>query len=449
MLHPESAQKRYWEILVFIFTVLASVIIPYRFVLPAPAGPGILLIEGIWSVVFILNILITLRSAVFHNGILINDPKTIYRKYLSKGFALDFISALPFDLFFDLLESSGMTNSLGPYTQFILILRFLRLLRLIPSIRLTHQWQHSHLFNPSLVHMLFLFFWILMIAHWGACGWIYFSGLGPVQDHYTKYIRALYWSITTLTTIGYGDIVPVTNTQIIYAMLVAISGAGLYGYVIGNIASLLANMNIAKTQHLEKMKTINTFMRYKDFPTELQQKIRKYYTYLWESRRDYDEVSLTKDMPSSLKREVSLFLKREVIEKVPIFRGTEDGFIKEIVMHLKPVVYTPGDFIFHAGEIGHDMYFISKGVVEIVSGDGSNVYATLTDGDFFGEIALVTNQPRTASVRAADYCDLYTLDKKTLERVLEHFPDIAGHIHAMAKERASSTAEQKMQMPEK
>lgn len=449
MLHPESILKRYWEITVFIFTILASVIIPYRFVLSAPAGPGILLLEGLWSVIFILNILITLRSAVFHQGLLISDPGIIYRKYLRRGFTLDLLAALPFDLFFDLLESGGMTTVLGSYAHLIFILRFLRLLRLIPSIKLTHQWQHTDLLNPSFVHMLFLFFWIMIIAHWASCGWIFLGKTDPAQDNYTNYIRALYWAVTTLTTIGYGDIVPVTNQQTVYAMFVAISGAGIYGYVIGNIANLLANINIAKTQHLEKMKTINTFMRYKNFPLELQQKIRRYYNYLWETRRDYDEASLTKDMPSSLKREVSLFLKQEVIEKVPLFRGTGEGFIREIVMHLRPMVYTPGDFIFHAGEIGHEMYFISKGIVEIVSKDGSNVYATLTDGDFFGEIALVTNQPRTASVRASDYCDLYTLDKKTLERVLEHFPEIAAHIQALAKERVTNTAEQKTQIPEK
>lgn len=443
MLHVESKLKKYWEIPVFIFTIIASVLIPLRFVFHLQAGPGILVLEVIWSLIFILNIFINFRSPIFSKGILISDHRVISKKYLSGMFTLDMLSALPFDLFFDLLENTGMTDALGSYAQIIFLLRFLRLLRLIPAMKLTHKWQHTELLNPSIVHMLFLFFWVLLTAHWASCGWIFLGKTNPDLNSLTNYIRALYWSITTLTTIGYGDIVPETNTQTVYAMFVEILGAGMYGYIIGNIAGLLANMNIAKTQHQEKMKRVITFMRYKKLPAELQQKIRKYFNYLWESRRDYDESSIIKDMPSSLILEVSLFLKREVIEKVPIFKGTSDAFIKEIVMHLRLMVYTPGDFVFHEGEIGHNMYFISKGSVEVTSKDGATVYATLTEGDFFGEIALLMNQPRTASIRSVDYCDLYTLEKKTLERVLEDFPEIADHIHSMAKERLSDLSASK------
>jgi voltage-gated potassium channel len=85
---------------------------------------------------------------------------------------------------------------------------------------------------------------------------------------------------------------------------------------------------------------------------------------------------------------------------------------------LRPVVFTPGDFIFRAGQYGQNMYFISRGTVEIIAPDGTTVLTTLTDGQFFGELALLFSQPRSASVRAVDYCDLYTLDKDTFDHVL-------------------------------
>jgi len=75
------------------------------------------------------------------------------------------------------------------------------------------------------------------------------------------------------------------------------------------------------------------------------------------------------------------------------------------------------------------------GAVEVLTKDGSVVYATLTDGDFFGEIALVLNQTRTACVRTVSYCDLYRLDKEMFDRVLAHYPNIAAQIEAKAKER--------------
>ncbi len=111
---------------------------------------------------------------------------------------------------------------------------------------------------------------------------------------------------------------------------------------------------------------------------------------------------------------------------MPLFLGAGDAFIREIALEMHSVVFTPGDFILRAGEPGGDMYFINRGRVEVLGPDGRTIYDVLGDGDYFGEIALVLHQPRTASVRALDYCDLYQLDKAMFDRVLTHFPDIAA-----------------------
>jgi voltage-gated potassium channel len=140
-------------------------------------------------------------------------------------------------------------------------------------------------------------------------------------------------------------------------------------------------------------------------------------------------------LPPSLGTEISLFLKRDFIQRVPIFQGASDEFIKEIALHMKPLVFMPGDYVYKAGEFGRDMYFISRGTLEALSRDGKTIYATLAAGDFFGEIALVLNQRRTASVRALTYCDLYRLDKDMFERVLAHYPEIGMQIEAKARER--------------
>ena len=89
------------------------------------------------------------------------------------------------------------------------------------------------------------------------------------------------------------------------------------------------------------------------------------------------------------------------------------------------------------------MYFISRGKVDIVSEDGQTIFATLSDGAFFGEIALLFSSERTASVRASEYCDLYTLDKFTFDNVLAKFPDVAAQVHAMAEERRQKAVVQK------
>ena len=77
-------------------------------------------------------------------------------------------------------------------------------------------------------------------------------------------------------------------------------------------------------------------------------------------------------------------------------------------------------------------------VVVLLGPDGASVVAVLTDGQFFGELSLLSSQPRNATLKAVDYCELYSLDKKTFERVLETFPEFREHIDRVASERLSN-----------
>ncbi|MCB0593709.1 MAG: cyclic nucleotide-binding domain-containing protein, partial [Phaeodactylibacter sp.] len=101
------------------------------------------------------------------------------------------------------------------------------------------------------------------------------------------------------------------------------------------------------------------------------------------------------------------------------------------------VVFTPGDYIFRAGEIGEEMYFIIQGHVKVVAPDGKSVFSRLSDGDCFGEVALFLNMPRTATVIAEDYCDMYALSKDPFREVISQYPGFAQTIEsiALARER--------------
>jgi voltage-gated potassium channel len=141
------------------------------------------------------------------------------------------------------------------------------------------------------------------------------------------------------------------------------------------------------------------------------------------------------DLPDSLRLKVSIFTNKSMLEKVPIFEGAGDALVEELLMHLKPAIFTPGDYVFRTGDVGDSMYFISSGHVEVVSSDGKTVYATLSPGGYFGETALLMNQPRNACVRAVDYVDLYTLNRATLGEILTKFPAFQKHLHEIAAER--------------
>ena len=194
-------------------------------------------------------------------------------------------------------------------------------------------------------------------------------------------------------------------------------------------------MNPAKAHHIAMLEKVSAFMNYRDIPSALQKRIRNYYRYMWEKRLGCDESEIISVLPATLQMEISLFLKKDIIEKVHLFQGASDDFIKEVALEMRPVVFMPGDYIYKIGEKARDMYFISRGTLEVTSKDDQEVYRTLTVGDFFGEIALIQNQHRTANVRALGYCDLYRLDKNMFDHILTHHPVIAEQIKAKAFER--------------
>jgi CRP-like cAMP-binding protein len=447
MIRQDNSYKRYFDAILMIFTLFAALEVPLHLALKYDTPRWIEVINLFYPVIFTIDIIVCFFTTITVDGQEISSKKVIAIKYLRSWFIVDLIAAFPFDRIFSdgwLSEASNMARSLrlfSPrYIQILLAVQMLRLHHIIPFLE---QKSKKEIFNPGIVRLFFTIFVVLIISHWVSCGWMALGKIDDKLDHYTNYLKALYWTLTTITTIGYGDITPTTNPQTIYTMFVQLTGAGMYGYIIGNLASMLANSDLARTQFRAKLEKIQTFMQYREVPDELQDNIRTYYDYLWNNRRGFDESAVLEELPSSLKLQVALHLNKDIIEKVPMFKGAPDDLIRQIVLNLKPVLYTPGDYIFRKGEMGDQMYFISRGKVEIVSEDGNTVFATLSDGSFFGEIAILFSSERTASVRAADYCDLYTLDKFTFDNVLTKFPDVAKQIHTLAEERRQKSVQEK------
>lgn len=431
MIHPENRAKQYWNALILIFTVYFAVEVPLRLTLGYHPEGWFFIFDMFVLGCFLVDVILNFFTATYINGVLVTNRKQVAIFYLKGWFIVDIMAAIPFDLF--------LVGSFSALTDSARVIRLVRLARLARIAQFMRKLAQADIINISILRMMFLTFWVVMIAHWAACGWIALGG-GNIpeadqNDVARLYIRSLYWATTTITTIGYGDITPATNIQTIFTMFFQLMGAAMYGYVIGNIASLIANLDVARAQYLEKLEKIGTFMKFKKIPVEMQHDIRSYYTYLWDTRRGYDEAQVLADLPRPLVEKVSMYLLQTMIEKVPIFTGASPDLIRQIVVALKPEVYTPGDFVFRKGDIGNTMFFIARGGVQVVGDDGTTVFATLKEGNFFGEIALIMSSPRTASIRAMEFCDLYTLDKDTFNEIVSNYPKFAEHILELARER--------------
>ena len=130
-----------------------------------------------------------------------------------------------------------------------------------------------------------------------------------------------------------------------------------------------------------------------------------------------------------------MHLKKDAIENIPLFKDADKEFIEEISLYLKPIVLTPGDRVFKAGDEPRYIYFVISGELNVYTRYRTKLLMTLKSGDYFGEIAIILGKSRTATVIAKSYCDLYTLSQSAYEKVVVKYSDISKQIKKQVKFR--------------
>jgi F-box/leucine-rich repeat protein 7 len=125
-----------------------------------------------------------------------------------------------------------------------------------------------------------------------------------------------------------------------------------------------------------------------------------------------------------------------------MFRNFQIGFLHTLAMSLKPIQYTKGKFIIRQGEIAGEMYFVARGTADIINEETGGSYGSLQSGSFFGEIGILLQTVRTASVIcSSDVINVFRLSKKDLDGVLLRFPEVSENIKEEANRRIKNETE--------
>ncbi|MRR15462.1 MAG: cyclic nucleotide-binding domain-containing protein [Deltaproteobacteria bacterium] len=425
-----SKMKIGWDFVMIVAVFASGLIIPYRMV--SGQDPADFLYWLI-TILFCLDIVVIFSTEVKTGlGVLV-DRKSVARHYLRTWFVLDLLAALPLAPVFYLFVHEDVSGTLA--YQAPILFRLLRLLKLVKISTTFKALTELVTIPPALLRLIVSFFWFALIAHFISLGWIVIGAGEAARSFGDQYIRALYWCITTIATIGYGDYGPShdSNLQIIYTIIVQIIGVGMFGYIIGNVATLIVNIDKARADFRKKMEEVGNYMRTKHIPAPIRDRVQNYYNYLWETRKGITDVDFMTTLPRTLRLEISLYLNRGIIEKVSLFKDTDETFIHEVIEELEPLVFLPGDFVIRQGELGDCMYFLSSGSVEVIANEKR--IAVLTEGSPFGEAALIQNEKRNASVRALSYCDVYKLSQHSFHRLRKKHPEFDKRVTKIAVER--------------
>ncbi|KAJ8982035.1 hypothetical protein NQ317_007745 [Molorchus minor] len=138
-----------------------------------------------------------------------------------------------------------------------------------------------------------------------------------------------------------------------------------------------------------KLDGVKTYMRMRRVPNHLQVKVIKWFDYLWLTQKCSDEERAVSCLPDKLKAEIAINVHLDTLKRVEIFQNTEAGFLCELVLRLRPVLFSPGDYICRKGEVGKEMYIVNRGRLQVVADNGRTVLATLKAGSYFGEISIL------------------------------------------------------------
>ena len=257
------------------------------------------------------------------------------------------------------------------------------------------------------------------------------------------YLYAFYFSLMTTTTIGYGDVHPVSASGRVFALVAMAIGACVFSYGVTHVITLMSSLNKQEQAFREKMDRIATYMSFRNLPPSLRSDVREFFHYTHSTKTEKRMLEVEKEilaeMSPSLSHEVVLYVNRQIVDKVVFLREVDHRFFQRIVRNLEPATFAPNELVMKEGEIGKKLYIISKGVVELLKTEKMRRVDTRADGGHFGMISIVPNGPtkgkRVCSIRTMTYCDFRTISKRAFNRGLRRYPGVKEDVeHLVAKE---------------
>uniref|UniRef100_A0A665U0H5 Cyclic nucleotide-binding domain-containing protein n=1 Tax=Echeneis naucrates TaxID=173247 RepID=A0A665U0H5_ECHNA len=401
-----------------------------------------LVLDYLSDFVYIMDICVRLRTGFLEQGLLVKDHAKLRDSYVrTLQFKLDVLSILPTDLAY---ISTGIHT---PQLRFNRLLRFPRMFEFFDRTETRTNY-------PNIFRICNLVLYILVIIHWNACiyyaiskslgfgsdTWVFPNTSRPEYASLTRsYVYCLYWSTLTLTTIGEMP-APVRDEEYLFVVFDFLVGVLIFATIVGNVGSMIANMNATRAEFQARIDAIKHYMHFRKVSRELETRVIKWFDYLWTNKKAVDEQEVLKNLPNKLRAEIAINVHLETLKKVRIFQDCEAGLLVELVLKLRPQVFSPGDYICRKGDIGKEMYIIKEGKLAVVADDGVTQYALLTAGSCFGEISILNikgskmGNRRTANIRSLGYSDLFCLSKDELMEAVTEYPDAKAVLEERGRE---------------
>ncbi|KAJ0785311.1 putative cyclic nucleotide-binding domain, Ion transport domain, rmlC-like jelly roll [Helianthus annuus] len=260
------------------------------------------------------------------------------------------------------------------------------------------------------------------------------SQVDSSEQFISKYFYCLWWGLRNLSTLGQGLETSTYAKEIIFSIIIAISGLILFALLIGNMQTYLQSLSVRLEEMRIKRRDSEQWMHHRLLPQELKERVRRYDQYKWVETRGVDEESLVQSLPKDLRRDIKRHLCLNLVKRVPLFANMDERLLDAICERLKPSLYTECTYVLREGDPVDEMLFIIRGRLESVTTDGGRSgffnRGFLKEGDFCGEELLTwaldpksagNLPPSTRTVKALTEVEAFALIADEVKFITSQF----------------------------
>ncbi|XP_061602593.1 potassium voltage-gated channel subfamily H member 5-like [Cololabis saira] len=473
--------KTTWDWVILILTFYTAIMVPYNVSFKTKQNNlAWLVVDSVVDIIFLIDIVLNFHTTfVGPAGEVVSDARLIRMNYMKTWFVIDLLSCLPYDVinaFEEDAPHSSPVSHLRDFSHFhrnstrtedsllpglSSLFSSLKVIRLLRLGRVARKLDHYLEYGAAVLLLLVCVFGL--VAHWLACiwysigdhevideatnsiktdSWLYqlatsigtpyrynASGTGqweggPSKD--TLYISSLYFTMTSLTTIGFGNIAPTTDGEKIFSVAMMMVGSLLYATIFGNVTTIFQQMYTNTNRYHEMLNNVRDFLKLYQVPQGLSERVMDFIVSTWAMSKGIDTDKVLSICPKDMRADICVHLNRQVFNDHPAFRLASDGCLRSLAVEFQTTHCAPGDLIFHIGESVDTLCFVVSGSLEVIQDD--EVVAILGKGDVFGDVFWkeITPARACANVRALTYCDLHVIRREALMRVLDFYTAFAN-----------------------
>ena len=381
---PDSKFKKLWDSLIALVILYSSICTPYKLAFEDSNSNKEDVVDIIVDILLGIDLVLNFFSAYYDSEEnLVKSRKKIIIKYLKGWFIIDFISIFPFFLIINNNKASSITR-LSKVSKIPKIYKLLKLTKLLRITKMSKKGNVSSItkvflekfkINANVEKLIFFLLTFILLAHLSTCIWFLVAKLEDLSpdcwvvrlgyidsSNFQIYILSFYWTLMTVTTVGYGDVSAGTTSERIYNLFIMSFGVLMYSFTIGSLSSILATMDQKNEEMNQKLQILAGIKKEYNLDKDLYDKVRKVIKFDL-SRNQKDKMEFLQELPNKLRIELSQIMHDKVVQSLNFFKEQPNDFFAYVAPLLKPVKFSQNDFLYKIEDMIDEMYFVTKGTI--------------------------------------------------------------------------------------